>query len=433
MTVALKEIKGAACRLRETGFFNIVGAGVLNKIVSFASGVILIRVLSKGDYGAYSYALNIINYFVLFNGLGTSACVVQLCVERGEAGGRAEIAYQAASAMGVMWDIALTIAIVAAAIFLPLPVEGANVLLLFLAPFPIFSLIMDFQLQRLRSMFMNGEYALATNMNTLSLALFSVGGAVFGSSAGLSMGRSIAMAVSSLVARLAYQVKVYARPPRVEHVVIFDILKMSITVCLTNAIAQLLILIGTTLVGYLTGDQVAVASYAAAATIPIALMFLPSMVVTYVTPYFIQNVHNRVWVLQKWIVCMMGVGVVVSFASVTCIAGSSWIIPFVFGEQYISSIPSFQVLMVAFAVGSTFRTVSGNILAAHRRYGFNFVSNIVSLIVALVSTGVLVPLLGIVGAAVGYMIAMLIGSVFSIIGIVLFAGKPLVPGILDSI
>lgn len=89
--------------------------------------------------------------------------------------------------------------------------------------------------------------------------------------------------------------------------------------------------------------------------------------------------------------------------------------------------------MVAFAVGSTFRTVSGNILAAHRRYGFNFVSNIVSLIVALVSTGVLVPLLGIVGAAVGYMIAMLIGSVFSIIGIVLFAGKPLVPGILDSI
>lgn len=278
MTVALKEIKGAACRLRETGFFNIVGAGVLNKIVSFASGVILIRVLSKGDYGAYSYALNIINYFVLFNGLGTSACVVQLCVERGEAGGRAEIAYQAASAMGVMWDIALTIAIVAAAIFLPLPVEGANVLLLFLAPFPIFSLIMDFQLQRLRSMFMNGEYALATNMNTLSLALFSVGGAVFGSSAGLSMGRSIAMAVSSLVARLAYQVKVYVRPPRVEHVVIFDILKMSITVCLTNAIAQLLILIGTTLVGYLTGDQVAVASYAAAATIPIALMFLPSMV-----------------------------------------------------------------------------------------------------------------------------------------------------------
>ena len=54
MTVALKEIKGAACRLRETGFFNIVGAGVLNKIVSFASGVILIRVLSRGDYGAYS-------------------------------------------------------------------------------------------------------------------------------------------------------------------------------------------------------------------------------------------------------------------------------------------------------------------------------------------------------------------------------------------
>ena len=325
MTVALKEIKGAACRLRETGFFNIVGAGVLNKIVSFASGVILIRVLSKGDYGAYSYALNIINYFVLFNGLGTSACVVQLCVERGEAGGRAEIAYQAASAWGDVGHRSDD-SNCGSCNLLAAARRGSKRPAAFSRSFS--DLLLDHGLPTAALALYVHEWGIRVGYqyeHAFTCPLFRWRSCVW-ILGGLIHGQKHRYAVSSLVARLAYQVKVYVRPPRVEHVVIFDILKMSITVCLTNAIAQLLILIGTTLVGYLTGDQVAVASYAAAATIPIALMFLPSMVVTYVTPYFIQNVHNRVWVLQKWIVCMMGVGVVVSFASVTCIAGSSWII-----------------------------------------------------------------------------------------------------------
>ena len=71
-------------KFKTTGFFSIVGAGTLNKIISFVTGIILVRILSKADYGAYSYALNIINFFVLLNGLGTSSCIVQLCVERGD-------------------------------------------------------------------------------------------------------------------------------------------------------------------------------------------------------------------------------------------------------------------------------------------------------------------------------------------------------------
>lgn len=413
-----------ARKLGETGFLDIVGAGILNKIVSFASGVILVRVLSKGDYGAYSYALNIINYFILFNGLGASACIVQLCVERGEADGKAELAYRAASAIGMTWDIALTFAIVAAAVFLPLPVEGANILLFLLAPFPIFSLVMDLQLQRLRSQFMNREYALSTNANTVSLAMLSVGGAVLGSSAGLSIGRSFAITASSLIVKLTYKVRVYAKLPKIKRAMALDILKMSVTVCLTNAVSQLVILVGTTLVGSLTGDQEAVASYAAATTIPFALLFLPSMVMTYAAPYFIRHSDDRVWVLRRWGECTIGVGAVALILATACVAGADRIIPFVFGEQYSSSIPSFQILMVAFIIGSTFRTVSGNILAAHRRYGLNFVSSVVSLAIALGTTVALVPLMGIVGAAYGYAVSMVAGSVLNICGVFIVSGNP---------
>lgn len=397
---------------------------MLNKIISFASGVILVRVLSKADYGAYSYALNIINYFVLFNGLGASSCVVQLCIERGEGGGAAELVYRAASSIGMLWDVVLTVILVVAALFLPLPVEGAGGLLLFLAPLPILSLIVDLQQQRLRSMFMNREYALTTNINTLSLAAFSVGGALLGASAGLSLGRSFAMVFSSLVARLAFKVRVHVRPPRIGRLAVADILKMSVTVCLTNAVSQLLILVGTTLVGSLTGDQSAVAGYAAATTIPFALMFLPSMVMTYVTPYFIQHACDRTWVLRRWGLCTAGVGLVAIVVAAACIVGAGWIVPTVFGMQYVSSVPSFQILMAAFVIGSVLRSVSGNVLASHRKYVFNLVSSGISLAAALASTFAFVPMCGMLGAAFGYLLAMVLGSVVNVTGVLVFAGKP---------
>ena len=206
-----------------------------------------------------------------------------------------------------------------------------------------------------------------------------------------------------------------------------DILKMSITVCLTNAVSQLIILVGVTMVGSLTGDQAAVASYATATTVPFALMFLPSMVMTYATPYFVQHARERSWVLSRWRLCTVGVGAICLPVAAACICGAGWIVPLVFGEQYASSIPSFQILMAAFAIGSTLRTVSGNVLATHRRYGFNFASGLASLTAALAATWALVPHMGIAGAALGYAFAMLVGSVINVTGVTVFAGRPCAP------
>ena len=60
------KIKDNIRTLLHTGFGHIFIANVINQIISFISGFILIRVLTKSDYGIYSYAFNIYSFIAFF-------------------------------------------------------------------------------------------------------------------------------------------------------------------------------------------------------------------------------------------------------------------------------------------------------------------------------------------------------------------------------
>lgn len=416
-------IRSVLSKLLSTGFFSIVGSSIINRIITFLSGMILVRVLSKSDYGAYSYALNIINYFILINGLGSSSCVVQFCVEQNDEQ-RAEEAYRLICWIGILWDFLLTIAIVFVGLFITLPMAGANELLLWLAPFPFAALLVELQQQRLRSQFRTSQYAWATNINTIIVVVFSVGGAVLASSAGLSVGRTLAMALTTVVVLILFRVSVFKKPLQVARVLVIDVIKMSSTVCVTNAVSQALILVGTSLVGSIIADPEATATYSTSTTIPFALSFIPSMIITYVMPYFVRNAHDRTWVLRSWVLCTLSVSAI---AIPICMAGvifAGELIPLVFGPKYLDAIPSFCILMVAFAVSAPIRTVSGNILASHRRYTFNLFSNIVSLVVCFIVSIISITDYGTIGASIGYLAAMISGSIINAAGLFFFAGRP---------
>lgn len=62
MRKLIVRIKTLVSKLRASGFFHVFGSTVINKIVVFASGLILVRILSKADYGVYTYANNIYSF-----------------------------------------------------------------------------------------------------------------------------------------------------------------------------------------------------------------------------------------------------------------------------------------------------------------------------------------------------------------------------------
>lgn len=418
-------------RLRNTGFFSIVISGMLNKAITFLSGVILVRVLSREDYGAYSYALNIISYFLLVNGLGTSNCVVQFCVEQSDQE-HAERMYSLASSIGVFWDILLCLVIFFVGLFVPLSIQGSNGLFLLFAPLPLSMFVVDMQQQRLRSQFRNSEYALATNINSVIVVVFSVLGALIASSLGLTIARTLAMVVTFVAVYFFFHVKIYCQPIHEPMSIVIDMLKMSLTACSAAAISQMLMLSGTTLIGLSMSDESAVAAYSTASTIPFALAFLPTMITTYSAPYFVQYAHDRSRTLRMWGICTAGAFALCLVVGVVLIAFAPWLIPAVFGAQYSDCIPAFIVLMIGFVIGQPLRGVAMSVLGSHRKYVFNLLTNIASLIACIGLTIPLLPKFGIIAAATGYLLSMVVGSVVSVFGVLVYAGHPNSQVLVDS-
>ena len=69
--------------LFSTGFFHVFGGNVLNKILVFFSSVILVRILTKQEYGIFTYSWIIYSVVALFSGAGISFGLLQICSEEG--------------------------------------------------------------------------------------------------------------------------------------------------------------------------------------------------------------------------------------------------------------------------------------------------------------------------------------------------------------
>ena len=50
--------------LAQRGLMHMFGANVFNKIISFSGTILLVRILSKGEYGVYAYVQNILSFFI---------------------------------------------------------------------------------------------------------------------------------------------------------------------------------------------------------------------------------------------------------------------------------------------------------------------------------------------------------------------------------
>lgn len=179
-------------------------------------------------------------------------------------------------------------------------------------------------------------------------------------------------------------------------------------------ISQALSFIGIFLVGAMLLDGELVADFQAAMLVPMGLGFVPAMVITYVYPYFARNRSDYAWTVRSYGM-LLGAGMLsMGTIAVVCFAFAPWFVPFIFGEQYASIVPVVQVLMVGFFLNAAFRQPTGNLLVSQRRLLFNTFNGVISIVANALLSVVLIPPLGVMGAAVSYAATMGIGSVLSV-------------------
>lgn len=405
-------MKQAMKSVYQKGLWHILGANMINQIIAFFSNFIVIRVLSKSEFGIYSSAFNIYSFFALASGFGMESAGLQLCSENYLQPERADSYARYSIIFGSGFNIFLGIAICLSAFCFPFPIEGTNsVLALFLA-LPFLTSLFNFQQMYFRYNLLNAKYSVFSIANTSLILAGSVLGALLFKSQGMILGREFAMLLSVAIGIcfLKFPVKRILSAARLKIDEKRDALKIALVSMLNISTGQMLYLLDVFLIGLLLTDEIVVASYKTATIIPNALLFIPSAIAVYIYPYFAQNKNDKIWVKRNFYTVLKYFAPVNAIISLGLVVLAPFIIRLLFGSQYLDGVPVFRLLSVSYFFSATFKKTVGNLLVTQRKLKVNFWVGITESVFNIVSNWILINLLGAIGAAITTLVISIISA-----------------------
>lgn len=403
-------------KLFNTGFFHVFGTSVINKIISFCSGIFLVRLLSKGEFGLYSYVSNIIAIFLLFNGLGTTSGMLQFGSENYKKNPQITHSYfKFGATLGIAFNLFLIIFIVFFVNNFELSIFGANKLLLLMAALPLLAYIYSLIEIYFRVSLKNKNFAYLNSLNTILLFTLSIIGALLYNVYGVVIFRYIAFLITIIIgAKLSnVLIKLFKSDYKLNKLEKKNFLNFSLIATFNNAIAQLLYVIDIFLIGLLIAKPDVIASYKTATLIPFALNFIPMSIVTYIYPYFARNNNDKQWIRKNYIKLIKYLGLLNIFISVSLYILAPIIIKYIFGAQYMDSVTTFRILAIGYFFAGTFRIITGNILVMIKKVKFNFYLSIFTGVLNIVLDIILIKIYGSEGAAITTVIVFLFTSIIS--------------------
>ena len=399
--------------LFKTGFFHIFGSSTINKIISFLSSVVLVRILTKSEYGIFTYAWNIYSIVLLFNGMGMESAILQLCSEHSGDDDFAARICNYGTRFGVIFNVLLTAAMIVIALFAPLKIDGSNELLLLLCLLPMIQLLFNLSTSYLRSQKRNRDFAVLSTMNTALVFFVSVGAALAFREKGMVFGYYVAYAVTVLLGVFKMRVRLVSNAEPLEAQDRKSLLSIgAITMC-NNGLSQLLYLLGVFMLGIVVADETVIASYKTATLIPTALNFIPQALVIYLYPYFAEHRDDGAWCLKRYKQAVLGLGALNAAISLVLVVGAPLIIRLLFGAQYMDAVPAFRILSANYFLSGTFQVLAGNLLVTQRKLKYNLLVAILSGGINIAVNVLFIQWWGAMGAAIATVCVVVFASVMN--------------------
>ena len=400
-------------RLFQTGFFHIFGSSVINKIIVFLSSIVLVRILTKAEYGTFTYAWNIYSIVIIFNGMGVESGMLQLSSEHSGDAAFANKVSNYATRFGLRFNVLLTIVLLAIGLFVPLKISGGKPLLCALCMLPTAQLFFNMTSCYLRSQKRNQEYARLAVINTSVIFLVSAGCAVLFREMGMVVGYYAAYIVTGLIGFFAFRVQLIRKKAEDLGDDKKPLLKISFISMINNGLSQLMYLLDVFVLGIVDPQETILASYKVATMIPAALAFIPVSLITYLYPYFAEHKDDGKWCFKRYKQILLAFGGFNLALSAVLFFAAPLIVSLLFGEQYMDAVPVFRLLSVNYFFSGTFRILSGNLLVTQRKLKFNLLVAIISSTTNIVADFFFIQWWGSIGAALATVLVVLVSSILS--------------------
>lgn len=415
MNEFLKVIK----QLFKKGFFHIFGGSVLNKIIGFLSSIVLVRLLTKAEYGIFTYAWNIYSIILLANGCGLDLGALQLCSEHGQNTLYARRMCGYCAKNGALFNILLLIVLLGIGVFVPLKIEGADVLLMMLCALPIVKVLYNTVISYLRAQRRNQDFAKLSTINVLIVFVASAICVVLFREKGMVIGYYVGYATSLLTAYYFFNVKLFPTDELPSQNDRRSLWSISLVSMCNNGLSELLYLLDTFVLGIVVAEETTLATYKVATIIPSTLVFIPHAIITYIYPYFAAHREDGNWCMATYRKVLAAIGSLNLLVAVALFVLAPFIIDILYGESYLDTVPIMRLLAINFFFSGTFRILSGNLLVTQRKLKFNFYVALIAGIVNALADYWFIQWWGSMGAAFATILVVMGTSIINTVYLVL--------------
>lgn len=415
-----KKIKG----LSQKGLFHIFGTSVINKILAFATNILVVNLLSKSDYGLLGYSNNIVNMFLLFSGLGLTNGILQFCSENRSDKEKKGL-YRYGFTNGMLINFVIGICIIAFGMYGPIKIQEARIYIIMLCFMPVVQYFFEYISTVLRTKRMNKQFALVQNLNVFMYFVLSMLGAYKFGIVGVIIGRYIAFIITCTLEILILKdirIEIF-NSVKIPRNTKNEILKYSFICSASNSISQLLYLLDIFFIGLIIASETSIASYQVATLIPNALLFIPMNLMVFIYPYIAEKRDDRNWVKDKYFKLLKCLGIINILIGIILFVCAPIIINLIWGTDYLDSILPFRILSLSYVISATLRIPAGNILSMIRKVKVNLWISIISGISNIILDIVLIKLWGSVGAAIATILVVIISSSIAVTYLIIYLTK----------
>ena len=400
--------------LHKKGLSDIFLSSVFSEFIAFIVSIVIVRQFSKEDYGYYAVAYNIYGYIAVFIGLGLTNGVLQYCSEKRVETEKSAI-YSFCLKAGEIFNIVLLFFIPIFSRFL-LGIPARNYLI-WMSGWPLVAFVGNYMQIKLRVARDNRHFMLS---NVSSSVVFLILAFVLSKSYGIE-GYIVALygkhALTGVISYTFSKQKETVNSGNIAPINIKlkkEILKYSIVCCLTNFTSTLMMLLDVTCINHFIGDPAIVATYKVATQIPTALTFIPSSIMVFIFPYFVEHNDNPHWLQKntnKLLAGVFGLNVCVSIAIIIL---APFIVAVLWGNKYRDAVLVLRMLVFNYLISGTFNMVLGNVMVAIKKVNINLIRTIFCSALNIILNCVLIKRYGSVGAAYATITVSIVSAGFAI-------------------
>ena len=392
----------------------LIASGI-NKLISLLLSIVIVRILSKEEYGLFSFAFNKVSIIMVFSGFGITSGILQFCSESISLEKKKQY-YKFGLVFGVIANLILCLLLFLYGATGSMEMQGSTEYLVYLVMLPLVAFCYEFGNTVLRTQDHMVEYANSTNINSVVFAAVSILLAVligvYGYIIGYYTSYIIAVGYIMWVLFSGQGLGIW-KSFKIQWLDIKPLLSFSIICMLTNSLSNVLGYIDLEMVGQIIPNAEVLAAYKIGSGIPSQATFITAAIVTAVYPNFAKNQGNYPWLKTNISKLLLGLLVINGIVAAVLFFGAELIIQILYGPEYSDAVLMLKISSVGYLLSSTIRIPFGTLLLSMRKVSFNLVVCAISGVLNVILDLLLIPKYGSMGAVFTSVIVILVSGVMS--------------------